>query len=533
MPDPAQFPERSLRDFYYILFRHKWKVTIFFLAVVATVTVGTFLSTEIYKAEAKLLVRIGRESVTLDPTATTGQVIAIGQSRDSEINSELEILKSRELAGKVVDALGPKSFLEEPDEGILDPAASKEPPQERSRELRRIFGWPISRLQEFLIEAGISTPLSDREKALIKLGKNLEIETQKNSNILFLSYEAPSAQFAQTVLGRLIDFYNDKHLVIHRTGGSYDFFNRQADQLRGQVAGVEDELKKLKSKTGVSSLEEQKKILMARIGALQTEAESNQAALAISKVKVQDLKEKLAGISPTLVTQETKGSGNYGADLMRARLYELQIKEQDLVSRYSGDSRPVQEIRRQIAEAQALLAKEEPTRTQVTTGINTTHQQLNLDLIKEMGNLSSLEAKSRVLKTQLIGGQAELQELNNTEVKMVNMQRELSLVDAKYRKYSESLEQARIDQAMETNKISNISVVQAATASMKPIRPRKALNLALGLFLGIFGGVGLAFFSEYLDHTLRTPQDVEEKLDLQVLASIPHLKKGHLNKVAN
>ena len=528
MPNSAnspQFPERSLRDFYYILFRHKWKVILFFLAVVATVTVGTLLSTEIFKAEAKLMVRIGRENVSLDPTATTGQVISIGQSRDSEINSELEILKSRELAGKVVDALGPKSFLEEPDENILDPGASTGPPQERFKELRRIFGGVGGKLQEFLIAADIVTPLSDRERALIGLTKNLEIETQKNSNILFLSYEAPSAQFAQTVLAKLIDFYNDKHLVIHRTVGSYEFFNRQADQLRGQVAGVEEELKKLKSKTGVSSLEEQKKILMTRIGALQTEGESNQAALAISKVKVQDLKEKLSGISPTLVTQETTGSGNYAADLMRSRLYELQIKEQDLLSRYAETSRPVLEIRRQIAEAQALLAKEEPTRTQVTTGINTTHQQLNLDFIKEMGNLSSLEAKSRVLKTQQEAARAELTDLNNTEVKMVNLQRELSLLDVKYRKYSDNLEQVRIDQAMETNKISNISVVQAATASLKPVRPRKALNLALGLFLGIFGGIGLAFFSEYLDHSLRTPQDVEEKLDLQVLASIPYLKK--------
>ena len=528
MPQSAnssQFPERSLRDFYYILFRHKWKVILFFLAVVATVTVGTLLSTEIFKAEAKLMIRIGRENVSLDPTATTGQVISIGQSRDSEINSELEILKSRELAGKVVDALGSKSFLENPDESILDPAASRGPAQERLRELRRIFGGLANKLQEFLIAADIVTPLSDREKALIHLAKNLEIETQKNSNILFLSYEAPSAQFAQTVLGKLIDFFNDKHLVIHRTAGSYEFFNRQADQLRSQVAGVEEKLKNLKSKTGVSSLEEQKKILMNRIGALQTEGESNEAALAISRAKVKDLNEKLASISPTVVTQETKGSGNYGADLMRSRLYELQIREQDLLSRYAETSRPVLEIRRQIAEAQALLAKEEPTRTQVTTGINTTHQQLNLDLIKEMGNLSSLEAKSRVLKTQQEAARAELTDLNNTEVKMVNLQRELSLLDVKYRKYSDNLEQARIDQAMETNKISNISVVQAATASLKPVRPRKALNLALGLFLGIFGGLGLAFFSEYLDHSLRTPQDVEEKLDLQVLASIPFLKK--------
>jgi uncharacterized protein involved in exopolysaccharide biosynthesis len=514
------YPQRSLRDFYYILFRHKWKVILFFLAVMITVIAGTFLATEIYKAEAKLLVRIGRESVSLDPTATTGQVISIGQSRESEINSELEILKSRELTEKVVDAFGPKVFLEPLEEGPSLRAA-----QDRFRAIRQSFQEPMRKVQNFLIDLDLIHSLSDREKAVIQLTKNLEIETQKNNNILFLSYEDRSPQLAQNVLTKLIDFFKDKHITTHRTAGSYKFFDTQADQLRSQVARAEDELKNLKSKTGVASLDEQKRILLNRMGAMQQEVESSQAALVISMAKVKDLQEKLAGISPTLVTQETKGTGNYAADLMRSRLYELQIKEQDLISRYTETSQPVREIRRQIAEAQALLDKEEPTRTQVTTGINTTHQQLNLDLIKEMANLSSLEAKGRVLKTQQEAAREELKVLNNTEVKMVNLQRELSLLDGKYRKYSDNLEQARIDQAMESNKISNISVVQAATASMKPVRPRKVLNLALGFFLGIFGGLGLAFFSEYLDHSLKTPQDVEEKLDLQVLASIPFLKK--------
>ena len=514
------YPQRSLRDFYYVLFRHKWKVILFFLAVVVTVTVGTFLATEIYKAEAKLLVRIGRESVSLDPTATTGQVISIGQSRESEINSELEILKSRELTEKVVDAFGPKVFLEPLEEGPSLRAA-----QDRFRAIRQSFQEPMRKVQNFLIDLDLIHSLSDREKAVIQITKNLEIETQKNNNILFLSYEDRSPQLAQNVLTKLIDFFKDKHITTHRTAGSYKFFDTQADQLRGQVARAEDELKNLKSKTGVASLDEQKRILLNRMGAMQQEVESSQAALVISMAKGKDLQEKLAGISPTLVTQETKGTGNYAADLMRSRLYELQLKEQDLISRYTETSQPVREIRRQIAEAQALLDKEEPTRTQVTTGINTTHQQLNLDLIKEMANLSSLEAKGRVLKTQQEAAREELTVLNNTEVKMVNLQRELSLLDGKYRKYSDNLEQARIDQAMESNKISNISVVQPASASTKPVRPRKVLNLALGFFLGIFGGLGLAFFSEYVDHSLKTPQDVEEKLGLQLLASIPYLKK--------
>ena len=111
-----RYPERSLRDIYYVLFRHKWKIILFFLAVVITVTIGTFQAPEIYRSDAKLLVRIGRESVTLDPTATTGHIISIGQSRQAEINSELEILKSREIAEKVVDAIGLEAILKPPDE---------------------------------------------------------------------------------------------------------------------------------------------------------------------------------------------------------------------------------------------------------------------------------------------------------------------------------------------------------------------------------------------------------------------------------
>jgi uncharacterized protein involved in exopolysaccharide biosynthesis len=210
---------------------------------------------------------------------------------------------------------------------------------------------------------------------------------------------------------------------------------------------------------------------------------------------------------------------------MRSRLYELKLKEQELLSKYTDTSIPVMEVRRQIAEAQDQLAKEEATRTEVTTAINITHQQLTLTLHSETATLSSLEAKARVIKDQLAAARGEVQGINETELRIVNLQREMALQDVKYRKYSENQEQARIDQALETNKISNISVVQQATASAKPVRPRKALNLALGFFLGLFGALGLAFFSEYLDHSIRTPEDVEEELKLQLLASIPYLKK--------
>jgi uncharacterized protein involved in exopolysaccharide biosynthesis len=519
------YPQRSLRDFYYILFRHKWKGIIFFLAVMVTVTLGTFLVAETYRAEAKILVKIGRENVTLDPTATIGQVIQPTQTRESEINSEVDILRSRELGQKVVDDIGPEKFLNPPEEENLANGSSGAKTPEWKRALKRNGQPVIGVAVGFLENIGIIFPLDDREKAILGMMKNLEIETQKNINTLSLAYDAESAEFAQTVLSRLINSYLDKHITAYRTPGSYGFFDQQSEDVGVQLAKTEDELKSLKNRTGVASLDEQRKIILTRIGTLQQESEATLVALAASRAKVAELEQKLAGVSPTLVTQETKSSSVYGVELMRTRLYELKLKEQELLSKYAETSIPVKEVRRQITEAEALLAKEDPTRTDVSTGINTTHQQLHLVLLTETVNLSSLEAKSRVVDRQLADARREVQEINETELRMVTLQRELVLQDSKYRKYAESREQARIDQALEINKISNISVVQQAIASIKPVKPRKALNLALGFFLGIFGGLGLVFFSEYLDHSIKTPEDVEEKLQLQLLASIPYLKR--------
>src|SRR5665647_1284584 len=114
MPEPATmkiYPNNTLRDFYYVLFRQKRKIILFFCVVMVTVTLGTFLSPKTYQSEAMLLVRLGRENVSLDPTAQTGQMINLNQNRENEIKSEMEILNSQALAEMVVDAIGYEAFL--------------------------------------------------------------------------------------------------------------------------------------------------------------------------------------------------------------------------------------------------------------------------------------------------------------------------------------------------------------------------------------------------------------------------------------
>ena len=79
------------------VFRHKFAVAGFFLGVLALVAIATVLMPRTYRSQTKLFLRLGRENATLDPTATLGQnpVVALPATRENEINSILEILKSR------------------------------------------------------------------------------------------------------------------------------------------------------------------------------------------------------------------------------------------------------------------------------------------------------------------------------------------------------------------------------------------------------------------------------------------------------
>ncbi len=103
----------------------------------------------------------------------------------------------------------------------------------------------------------------------------------------------------------------------------------------------------------------------------------------------------------------------------------------------------------------------------------------------------------------------------------------MQLAEASYRAYAGNLEQARIDHALEANRISNVNIVQPPSLVEKPTRPKPLLVICLALVAWVGGSLGLAFGSEYLDHSLKTPHEVEQRLGLPVLASIPRTRAHH------
>jgi tyrosine-protein kinase Etk/Wzc len=188
----------------------------------------------------------------------------------------------------------------------------------------------------------------------------------------------------------------------------------------------------------------------------------------------------------------------------------------------------MQHIREQIAAAREILKKEDPTRDHVVEAPGKVYQEAQLALLTEEPLLASLEAQVESLRPQLAAARQQWNALNEHDLQLAELQRDVELCEANYRSYAANFEQTRIDQALQEEKISNINVLQEATYNAKPIRPRKLVNLALGLLVGALGGLGLALLADNRDRPFLTREELESDLDLPMLASIPRLSRRQL-----
>ncbi|MFO0805468.1 MAG: hypothetical protein U0791_20380 [Gemmataceae bacterium] len=464
---PSTVPLGSPIAVLHALRRHKPAAAAFFIAMLAAVAVATLVMPRAYRSQTKLFLRLGRENATLDPTATLGQtpVVAVPATRENEINSVLEVIKSRVLLERVVDRVGPAVILGSAD---YDPAAVLPAP------------------------AGPSRVVDDRYRAVATLATKVEVEAVKRSNVIQISYEGRSPEAAQAVVGSLVEFYLEEHSRINRTPGSHKFLAEQTDRLRNELAAAEERLRVLKDETGIVAPESQRQILVDRIGRLENEIAGLQANALATAAETRSLRDKLADLSESVVLGTTRGLPNQALDTMRAQLYTLQLKELELKSKYPESHPEVVNAKQQTSSAATLLAKEEAARQQVTTGPNKARDDTELAAIRNEALAAALKVRIATLEGQLAEERERLKRFSSDMLRVAKLQREVELHDAQYRRFVDNLGRSEVDRALEAEKISNVSIVQPATFDVKPVRPILILNAAIGFLLACGGSTGLA-----------------------------------------
>jgi uncharacterized protein involved in exopolysaccharide biosynthesis/Mrp family chromosome partitioning ATPase len=494
-PPPPKGLNLTLDDVYHTLFRQKWKI----LLISSLGIIGALILPRIwhvpYQSEAKLLIRYVLE------TKTPGQVGA-GEARstvesggDKVINTEIEILTSLDLAGQVADIIGPEKILAKAGGG------------------------------------------SERSKAAAVIHKNLTAESAKDSSVIHITFRHPEADIVQPVLVQLIEGYRKKHFEIHRAVGLFDdFLAQETDQLRSRLVQTEDDLRKTKAAAGVLSLDDSKKVFTEQSAKIQQAIFEAEAELAERKAAAAELNRLLRPESAEFNAVDTNqlNSPVPPEKLAEYRkvlsaLQSQQKREQELLLQFTPGSAMLKPIEDQVAESEKrkqTLEEENPGLLSVAVAEVKSAEApggAHLDSAAELAKVTALESKIKVLTNQLAEVRAKAAAIDTAEGSITELQRKKELEEAHYKYFSASLEQSRIDEALGAGHVSNISNVQYPSP---PFQDTKKLQKARAMLLvgGIAAALGLAFLLEvFLDRSLKRPAEIESKVGVPLLISIPVL----------
>jgi uncharacterized protein involved in exopolysaccharide biosynthesis len=457
-----------------ILLRN-WKKVLFIPAFCVCVGAAIILFfPRTYQSEAKLLLKVGRESVGLDPTVTTGQTIGLLQNgRDDEMKSATELLTSRTVISQVVDELTPEFILGDAVPGI----------EARTN--------PVAKAVKDAIRPALAMlknidPVSKHEEAVIAVERALDVTAERGSTVVVCYYEADTPQQAQTVLAEIIAKYRDEHLRVHRNHDSLQFFAQQQEELRHQLDEATRKHRDAKNQFGLASIDGRRNSLENQFQSIELAKYQTAQEKAAAESRIAELQELLADVPKTIIASR-RTVPNSGADLMRDQLYALRVREKDLQARYSADHPALAAVTRQAEEAQRLVEEEESERSEITDRINEVHQALALELRQLQGELAGLISKLSMLDEQELTIREDLKQLNTEQLEIDQLVLEEEVARNKWLKYTDNLEQARIDKQREESRISNVSMVQDASLSQKPVSPSKTL---VGLASLLLAGAG-------------------------------------------
>ena len=491
---PRPVPPFTLRDLLKVGFRRQRLVVGSFLALTAAAALIVLFRPPKYQAEMTILIERERVDpvVTSDATAeqTAGPLVT-----EEELNSEVELLKSRDLLTQVVVAEG----------------------------LQQHQGASLSdRLESLLGRAPKGTP---EERAVARavngLASALDVEPLLKSNMIRVRYASNDPAKAASVLNTLADRYMDKHLAVHRPSGTFDFFQKEATRYGAQLQLAQARLVDSARQQGIISVADEKTIALRQMGELEDTEQATQTQLAEASERLRTLQAQLAATPERTTTDEHIGSSAL-LEQLQSQLLTHELRRIELLRAFQPDYPPVKEEEEKIAKIRQMIASAEQSPiVERTTGRNPAYDYLVNELDKTKADLAGLQARAEATTRGLASVRTRARQLEQFGLQQQVLLRAVSQAQQNYVTYAQKREEARISNALDAERILNVALAEKASVPFEPSGPSPLLLLLVGMVLAAIASVILALVVDHWDPSFRTPDEVQAFLDLPVVASIP------------
>jgi capsular exopolysaccharide synthesis family protein len=501
--------EIHLRDYLRVIQKRRYTLFTFFIIVNAIVMMMTFSATPLYEASAKLLI----EKNNVNPLS--GDVL---MGRDPEfLETQAQIITSASVSRKVVKLLS-----------LEQTYASNFPDIAKSLSAGDTGdGWLTGLINRI---KGISPP-SIGEAALLPESKmtdssllvdglamaireTITVRPVRNSRVVEVSFMSHNPELSKRLANAVSKAYIEKILDMRMqsSGHTIDWMTQKAEQERRKLENSEMAMQRYMNANNIITIEDRIALTPQKLSALgsqYTQAEAKRKELETLYQKLFHAAVNLDAAATIPAIAENQVVQAFRAEIIRAE------KNMDDLSKKFGNKHPL--MKRAVAELDSLRAKQEQEIRHV------------IEMVKSQYEMA--QSKEQDAAELLATAKKSAVSLNEKSVQYGILKRE---VETNRKIYDALVSKIKEQGVTEQNQNINVWVVEQAVTPIAPAKPRKGLNLMLGLVLGLIGGIGLCFFIEYFDNTVKSPDDVQERFGLPVLGLVMQQKKkrGAIEKVA-
>lgn len=476
--DYEEEPEKTLKDYIRVIFKRKRIIAIVFLSVVTLTAIYTYTRIPVYRATATL--EFDKENS--NSINNIGESLAPNWTQAEFFATQSGILKSRFLA----EALQEKMDLANSSE------FKREEPGAMSQMMNRLS------LLISLSSPPVAASESSKRDALAKaVIDRISVKRESNSRLLNLSMDAKNPEFSKQMLETYISIYLEQNLRKRRVVSL-----EAVSWLRGEQTRAEDKLVKsmaalvnFTNDHGIVSLEDASNHVLRFFN-------STAEGLVKSKehrVQLEAMqKETTAGGVPTLPSDFKPAEMQH----IKEKLALAEAEYMQMLEIYNEEYPKVIMLKKQISFLKTRLAETE--KLAVKTALDT--------------------AKSQETLQQQAFEQARKDAMNNNSlgVQYAVLKKEVETNEQIYKILLQKSKEMELNIQIIGN---NISVIDPPITPVNPVKPNKMLNLMIGCFLGLLGGIVSAFIFEQVDNSIHTTEDIEKNLNLPSLGVVPDIKK--------
>jgi succinoglycan biosynthesis transport protein ExoP len=483
---PVEASSPNLSDYLRILYRRRWLAVLTFVIVTPTVASYGMLQSPAYEAGVRLV-------LNPEPTAPVAfEAAARPQDNGPDAQTQQEVLRSHEVVRQTILAL---RLWERP------AAASLNAPSLLTRLKRAIH------LDREVLAAEAAPPATDdsRAEALVPVcAARIKVVAVPLSKVFDVVFEAPDAQLAADFSNQLAKQFIRRDVEARATSArdAVAWLTTQVDAQKRKVEASDEALQRYKEERGALSVDDRQNIVAQKLSDLNTAATKARS-------------DRLARESAYRQVQQAQGKAG-GLEALEA----IPAIAADSSVRQARTQ--LSDLQRQLVEASQRYGDRHPTIVKLQASIQTAEKMLQdrvntaADVIKNeyLDALGQEQAQARGLEDQ----KKSVLELNEQHLEYSRLQREADTNHQIFNALLQQLNQGRITGNYDR---SPIEVVEQARPPVSPVRPQRTKFAALGLAVGLCAALGLAFVRELADPRVKTPQQLQQLLQMPLLGLIP------------